>query len=110
MFRTRFALAIAPNHVRLTGPRGALLEEQPVRPFSYGGKLVADREALSDLLQSMFKQALPRGYRRLFVVPVVDVEVAQLVGDDETALRAALEPVGVSAIHLNVTSAAKAAG
>lgn len=104
MFKARFGLRISANHVTLIpGDGGQPIVGRPDKPFSYGGKLVADREALTELLQSVFRLAGSRGLGRLLLWPVVDVEATVLVGDDEAAIRAALETVGVSTIHVTVT-------
>jgi hypothetical protein len=78
------------------------MEARAETPFSYGAKLVADREALTQLLQSVFRQLVEKGADRFILRPIVDVEVAALVGDDEAALRAALESIGVAKISVVV--------
>jgi hypothetical protein len=104
MFKTRFHLRISPNYVRLTRQEGSEpVEAWSARPFSYGEKLVADRETLTDVLTSVFKQARRPGLRGLFILPLVDVEASPITGDDEAALRAALEAVGVTKVRLTAS-------
>lgn len=84
MFKAHFDLRLSANHATLRScDGGEPLEARPTRPFSYGGKLVADREALTDLLRSMVKQAGPRGLRRFAAVATIDVEVAELIGEQK---------------------------
>lgn len=100
MFKAHFDFTITSNHLTLTvRADGKRVELRPTRPFSFGDKLVGDRQALDEVARSAIRQVVRPSF---FVLPIFHVEVPALVGDDEAALRETMIALGASKVFVTV--------